>query len=150
MTQAAVQAPALSPGWGPFDLGPFRVAADGVLNPRSAGVRPAYTFRLRGRLFTAELRGRSVWISAAIAGVPFSAENARARPGVLAALQAARAALEPGWRVSLPPGSRVQLEAEADLGKPPTAVRLVAVSARFAWQVSPFLDLLEEAGAVSP
>jgi hypothetical protein len=134
----------------PFDLGPFRVAADGILSPRVAGGRPAFTFHWRGRDFHAELRGRKLLISAAIAGLPFSAEDSASRPAVLAALQVARAAMQPGWQLSLPAGSRVQLEAEADLGRPPTAVRLITASTAFAWQVTPFLDLLQQAGAVLP
>jgi hypothetical protein len=134
----------------PFALGPFIVAADGVLSPRQPGGRPAFTFRWRGRTFQAELQGRQLVIGAAIAGLPFAAENPAARPAVLAALQAARAALAPGWRLALPPGARVQLQADADLDRPPTALRMVAAAAQFAWQVSPFLELLEEAGAVEP
>lgn len=133
----------------PFNLGPFRVSPDGVLSARIAGARPAFTFRWRNRRFDATLNGRMLTIAAVIAGVPFAADGG-ARGPVLAALAAAREALEPGWRLRLPPGSRITLEADADLDRPATAVRLVAASARFAWQVSPYLDLLEQAGATAP
>jgi hypothetical protein len=134
----------------PFTLGPFLVGPDGVLSPRVAGGRPAFTFRWRGRAFQAELQGRHLVIGAAIAGLPFAAESAAARPAVLAALQAARAALAPHWRLALPPGARVQLQADADLDRPPTALRMITAAAQFAWQVTPYLELLEEAGAVEP
>jgi hypothetical protein len=133
----------------PFDLGPFRVSPDGVLAPRVEGTRPAFTFRWRNRRFDATLHRRTLTIAAAIAGLPFAADGG-ARGPVLAALAAAREALEPGWRLRLPPGARITLEADADLGRPPTAVQLVTASARFAWQVSPYLDLLEQAGATAP
>lgn len=133
----------------PFNLGPFRVSAEGVLAPRIEGSRPAFSFRWRGRRFEATLDGRMLTIAAAVGGLPFTVDGSPRTP-VLAALASAREAMEPGWRLRLPPGSRIMLEADAELDRPPTAVRLVSASARFAWQVSPYLDLLEEAGAVPP
>jgi hypothetical protein len=134
----------------PFDLGPFHVEPDGVLSPRVPGTRPAFDFRWRGRVFHAELRGQLLWIATHLAGLPFAAERPAGRSAVLAALQAVREALAPGWRLALPPGARVLLEAACELARPPTALQLVTESARFAWQVTPYLDLLEECGAVAP
>jgi hypothetical protein len=133
----------------PFDLGPFHVEPDGVLSPRVPGTRPAFHFRWHHRVFHAELRGQRLWIAARIAGLPFAAEHTAGRPPVLAALQAVRAALAPGWRMALPPGARVVLETEAELDRPATARQLVTEAARFAWHVTPFLELLEECGAVA-
>jgi len=67
---------------------------------------------------------------------------------VPAALLAVRAALQPGWRLLLAPGARPMLEAEALLTRPVTAAQLLAEATRFAWQASPCLALLEEAGAI--
>jgi len=130
----------------PFTLGPFQVAPDGVLSVVPAAASPRFGFTWRRRAFEVELRGRHLWISAPIAGLPLSA----GRPAVLDALLAVRAALEPGWRLAMAPGAVAVLEAEAVLPRPVTAARLVAEATRFAWQVSPYFDLLEEAGAIVP
>jgi hypothetical protein len=137
---AAVAAPPIRP----FALGPFLVAPDGVLSAGPAAASPRFSFTWRRRGFEVELRGRHLWISAPIAGLPLSA----GRPAVLDALLAVRAALEPGWRLAMSPGAVAVLEAEVVLPRPVTAARLVAEAARFAWQVSPCLDLLDEAGAL--
>jgi hypothetical protein len=55
-------------------------------------------------------------------------------------------ALPGSWRLSLLPDHRVQLEAGSQVTLPITATDLLVELTRFALDLAPYLDLLDEAG----
>jgi hypothetical protein len=130
-------------------LGPFAVSLDGTLTPSDPEAAPGFGFRWRGRRVAARLvPGWRVAFSVVAAHVPFTVEGADARPRVLAAVTALRDGLAEGWALRLAPDHAVHLEAEASLGGPPTASRLVTAAACFAMALDPCLALLEGEGAL--
>lgn len=129
-------------------LGPFEVASDGTLSPADPAVAPGFGYRWRGRRVAARLLpGWRIGFSVVAARVPFTAEDAEARPRVLAAVSALRDSLARGWSLRLTPDHAIHLETAAELGSPPTATRLVTVATLFALDLAPLIDFLEAEGA---
>jgi len=128
-------------------LGPFAVARDGTLFPAAPERAPGFGFRWRGRRIAARLLPGSVGFSVVAAHVPFTAENPALRTQAIAAVAGLRALLPEGWGLRLTPDHAIHIEAEAPLGRPPTATRLVAAATGFVLALAPIVALLEEEGA---
>jgi len=131
-------------------LGPFDVGPDGTLSPSGACGSVRFAFLWRGRRVQAELGpGRRVRFAIAAARIPYTAEQPRRRASALAAVLALRAGGEPNLAAVLTPAHEVRLEEEVTL-QATTASNLVAAAVRFVLRAEPYLQLLEEEGAVSP
>ena len=136
----------------PVTLGPFSVAPDGRLAPRSADTTPSFMFRWRGRTLRAMLRDDPdtdvvLTLRAIVGRVPSTASDQLAlRQQSFALLRALGTSMPSGWRVSLLPDHRVVLEATVQMPHPVTATSLLAETTRFVLALDPYVDLVEEAG----
>ena len=130
----------------PITLGPFAVDRDGILHPRDSNARPALQFAWRGRTCAAELTGSALHLVSCAARMPSSAEPGVDRNRAFAAVAALPRRLPRGWRARLLPDHRLRLEAQAELGSPPTATNMIAAMVRFAMALDPYLDELESEG----
>jgi len=140
----------------PFKMGPFIVDADGGLSPSAPepAPAPAFLFRWRDRVVRARLvvaadqaEGRLV-LQATLGRVPSTASTPEGalRPRSFALLHWLPRSVPPGWRVRLLADHRVVLEAEPPLTFPTKAAALLTEITCFVLGLSPYLDLLEEAG----
>jgi hypothetical protein len=144
----------------PFTLGPFLVTETGELSPNSPDTVPAFSVRWRERPVHVRMaRGEPGSMSGVLAlsmvlgRVPSTAggdtgtrQDARARAfGVVHCL---RRALPSDWGIALLPDHRVALKTETGLPSPPTAAELVTKVTMFLLTLDPYLDFVEETGAV--
>ncbi|WP_114377098.1 hypothetical protein [Elioraea thermophila] len=131
-------------------LGPFEVGHDGALSPSGANGPVRFAFLWRERRVQAELAAeRRLRLSIPAARVPYTAEQAARRSSVLTAVLALRAGREAELSAVLSPSHEVRLEWRVTL-EATTASRLVAAATRFVLAVEPYLQLLEEEGAIPP
>ncbi|MCS6855375.1 MAG: hypothetical protein NZ523_11575 [Elioraea sp.] len=151
---AVVSSSAAAPAAAPFSspvlgrLGPFEVGLDGALSPSGASGPVRFAFAWRGRRVQAELGPeRRLRFSIRAARVPYTAEEAGRRRSALAAVFALRAGGEAKLSAVLSPAHELRLEWQETL-EATTASRLVAAATRFVLLVRPYLELLEEEGAV--
>jgi hypothetical protein len=135
------------PGMDHVALGPFMVAADGVLTPMRP---PELRFAWRGRDCAAVLAEGQMTLSAEVGAVPYTVEQPDARPVAFAELGALPEHLPEGWRVRLLPDHRVKLESAVRLGDNTTATTLLTAMVGFALALDPYLDRLELVGVGSP
>jgi hypothetical protein len=138
-------------------LGPFRVDAAGGLEPIQSDTEPGFTCRWRGRALYARLLpgDQSDWrlrLRAPLGRVPSSARalDAALRSPGFTLLRGLPAFLPEGWRIGLAADHRVLLEAERRAPLPITATALIAEITIFLLALSPYLDVLEEAGLATP
>jgi hypothetical protein len=137
----------------PFMLGPFAVDAMGRLAPNGPAAFPGFYFRWRGRAIHAKFehtdppRGRLV-LQARLGRIPSTANprDSGLRPQSFQLLNLLPRALPGSGRLSLLPDHRVQLEAGSQVTLPITATDLLVELTRFALDLAPYLDLLDEAG----
>jgi hypothetical protein len=137
----------------PFMLGPFAVDALGRLSPRWPDDLPGFMFRWRDRLIHAKFeqsdqeRG-GLALHATLGRVPSTAgpREPAARQQAFQLLHLLPRAMPGHWRLLLLPDHRVRLEADATVTLPITATDLVAELTRFLLELTPYLDLLDEAG----
>src|SRR5580704_4154629 len=113
-------------------LGPFRVGADGALEPMASDSAPKFTCRWRRRVIHARLLpGEELdWrlqLSSPLGRVPSSvgAPAAARRSPSFALLRDLPATLPAGWRIGLAADHRVLLEAERRPILPMTATALI-------------------------
>ncbi len=137
----------------PFRLGPFMVNATGGLTPCQPEPTPAFVCRWRQRLIRAHLtkaptgQGQVV-LQATLGRVPStaSAPEGALRPQSFALIHWLPRYLPPEWRVVLLPDHRVILDAHPAIEFPFTAASLLTQLTCFLLALSPYLDLLDEAG----
>jgi hypothetical protein len=134
-------------------LGPFHVGADGALEPSSANSAPKFTCRWRNRTVHASMLpgDQSNWrlqMRALLTRVPSSARppEAARRLASFALLRDLPATMPDGWRIGLSADHRVMLEAERRAWLPLTATTLISEITLFLLALSPYLDVLDEAG----
>lgn len=131
----------------PLRIGPFHVGLDGQLIPAGTHAPVRFSVRWRGRRIQAELGpSRRLRLSVLAARVPYSAEDAARRAGVLSAFLALRAAAAPALSAMLTAAHELRLEQTTDL-EATTASRLVTAVTLFVLLIDPYLDLVEERGA---
>jgi hypothetical protein len=139
----------------PFKLGPFTVDSEGRLSPWERGRAPAFLFRWHGRLVRSRVVQRDVaadglvlQAEVALARVPSTAwvSDEMQRPRSFALVHWLARMMPEGWKVRLAPDHRVCLEADMPIGLPLTAVALLTMVTRFALDLAPYLDLLDETG----
>jgi len=137
----------------PLTLGPFHVGAGGALEPMSADAAPKFTCRWRNR--TVHIRmlpsDQSDWrleMRAPLTRMPSSARASEAarRLASFALLRDLPATMPDGWRIGLAADHRVVLEAERRARLPLTATSLIGEITLFLMALSPYLDVLDEAG----
>jgi hypothetical protein len=136
----------------PFVLGPFSIDADGRLSPTRQDVLPGFSVRWRGRTIHARLarndtseEGR-LYIQSSLGRIPSTASDPATRVACFAMIRGLMPELPETWRVRLLPDHQPQLEAEAAVALPITVTNLVTELASFLLEVSPFLDLMDQAG----
>jgi hypothetical protein len=141
----------------PMTLGPFRVAADGALEPMVEDAAPKFTFGWRRRTVYAKLLPSegSDWcveLRVPLGRVPSSvgASAASRRPPSFSLMRDLPATLPDGWRIGLAADHRVLLEAELHASLPMTATALISMITSFLLTLAPYLDVLEETGLTVP
>ena len=137
----------------PFKLGPFTVDAEGGLSPCIPEAAPAFLFRwrdrmVRARLVRADQEGGQLALQATLGRVPSTASTPEGalRSRSFALLHWLPRPLPPEWRVCLLADHRVILEAAPRITLPVTATALLTELTCFLLALSPYLDLLDEAG----
>jgi hypothetical protein len=141
----------------PLTLGPFRVGADGTLEPIASDPVPKFTCRWRRRTVHAKLLAGEAFdwrlhLRAPLARVPSSAggDAAARRSPSFALLRDLPASLPEGWRIGLAADHRVMLEAERRASLPMTATALISEITCFLLELAPYLDVLDETGLTAP
>ena len=135
----------------PCVLGPFAVDGAGRLC-LSEPDRPAgFGFRWRDRVMRAQIGpSGQLAMQATLGRVPSTAspDQACLRPHSFATVRVLQGGLPQAWRVRLMPDHRVILSTEATVALPISAEALLVEITRFLLGLSPYLDLLDEVGAV--
>lgn len=139
----------------PFTLGPFLVDADGRVTQRLPDQPPAFVVRWRGRSVRAQMLGINgtegkLTMQTVLGRVPSSVTAFGERPRSFALLRGLRRGLPGPWTLRLLADHRAVLEAETAITLPSTAVGLVTEVTRFLMSMSPYLDLMDEAGFRAP
>ncbi len=137
----------------PFNLGPFAVDGEGRLSPCEPEGVPAFLFRWHGRLVRARIShadretGR-LSLQATLARVRSTAStpDGTLRPRSFALVHWLAKMVPPVWRVNLLADHRVWLETDTRIELPITAAALVTEITRFAMDLTPYLELLDEVG----
>ena len=137
----------------PFMLGPFAVDAMGRLAPRAPDAMPGFFYRWRGRVIRAKFdqsdpqNGRLI-LQATLGRVPSTAspQEPGARSQSFQLLRFLPRTLPDSWQVLLLPDHRIRLEADTRVALPITAADLLTQITEFSLELTPYLDLLEEAG----
>ncbi len=138
----------------PFKLGPFAVDAEGRLSPHVPDAPPTLLFRWRQRVVRVRLdqtedaaAGRLV-LQAVLGRVPSTAStpDGVVRPRSFALLHWMPRAAPPDWRLHLLADHRVRLQTERAIALPITATGLLTEITRFLLVLTPYLELLDEAG----
>lgn len=137
----------------PFKLGPFVVDAEGRLAPGRPEEAPAFLFHWRQRVVHARLvatptgEGR-IMLQTTLGRVPSTASmpEGALRPQSFTLLHWLPRYLPPEWRIMLHADHRVVLDAQPQIAFPTTAASLLRELTCFLLALSPYLDLLDEAG----
>jgi hypothetical protein len=137
----------------PFKLGPFSVDAAGRLSPCEPAAAPAFLFRwhdrvVRARLNQANVETGQLTLQVTLARVrsTASAADETLRPRSFALVHWLGRMVPPTWRVVLLADHRVWMETDTPIALPITAVGLITEVARFALDLAPYLDLMDEIG----
>jgi hypothetical protein len=137
----------------PFKLGPFSVDSEGRLAPRKPAAAPAFLFRWHNRAVRARLdqaddeTGRLI-LQVTLARVQSSARapDTTLRPRSFALLHWLERKVPPDWQVLLLADHRVWLETDQRIDLPITAAGLITEITRFALDLAPYLELMDESG----
>jgi hypothetical protein len=137
----------------PFKFGPFSVDAGGRLTLEDPRSGPSFRFRWQGRLIHARLdrsdaaTGR-LTLRVGVARVRSTAgtPNPALRSRSFALLRWLTGTLPPEWRAALLADHRFRLETDVVIGLPITAVGLISELTRFALELAPYLELMDEMG----
>jgi hypothetical protein len=134
-------------------LGPFRVRADGALEPVSGDPEPKFTYRWRNRTVHVRMLpgDRPDWrlqLRAPLTRMPSSARASEGgrRLAAFALLRDLPGTMPDGWSIGLTADHRVVLEAERHAKLPLTATSLISEITLFLLALSPYLDVFDEAG----
>jgi hypothetical protein len=146
-----------------FRLGPFSVDEVGRLSPAGEDNIPAFRLRWRDRVVHVRMAHGpdrsspgSLALQTIMGRIPSTAQRRAARHGTAMRQQAFTmlrglpAALPSRWRMRLLPDHRIGLEAELKLDMPTSAAALVTELSLFLLELSPYLDLLDEACMAAP
>ncbi len=135
----------------PFVLGPFSVDAEGRLSLTRQDVSPGFSVRWRGRVVQARLMQNDsgdghLCLQSSLGRIPSTASDPATRVACLSTLRDMRGALPEAWSVRLLPDHQPRLEVKTMVALPITVTNLVAELASFLLVLSPYLDLMDEAG----
>ncbi len=137
----------------PFKLGPFAVDAEGRLSPCEPESAPAFLFRWRGRPVRARVAQAEAGTGRLVLQVTLGRVRSTAstpdetlRPRNFTLLRWLMKSVPSTWRVGLLADHRVWLEAVTGISLPITAAALITETTRFALELTPYLDLLDEDG----
>jgi hypothetical protein len=135
----------------PFYLGPFSVDVEGRLSPARDDAAPRFSVRWRGRLIHARLSGPGIgdgrlYIRSILGRIPSTVSDAAARVACFTMLGGLSTQLPAAWSVRLLPDHQSLLEAESTVALPITVTDLLTEVTSFLLDLSPYLDLMEEAG----
>jgi hypothetical protein len=140
-----------------FKLGPFTVDATGGLSPSDPAMAPAFQFRwhdriVRARLDKAEVETARLILQVTLARVRSSAStpDEMLRPRSFALLRWLERSTPPSWQVALLADHRVWLETATPIVLPITAAGLITEITRFALELAPYLELMDETGLTLP
>jgi hypothetical protein len=136
---------------GSFVLGPFCVDAAGRLSPARKDVSPGFSVRWRGRavhccLERSDVDDGRLYIQSSLGRIPSSASDPATRVACFTMLRNLLAALPNSWNVRLLPDHQPQLEVDSVVALPITVTNLVTELTLFLLQLSPYLDLMDQAG----
>jgi hypothetical protein len=134
-----------------FLLGPFSVDSEGRLAPAQHDVSAGFSVRWHGRVVHAHLVGTEgldghLLIQSRLGRIPSTASDPAIRVACFTMLRDLLDDLPTTWTVRLPPDHQPQLEVEATVGLPITVTNLVTELALFLLVLSPYLDLMDQAG----
>lgn len=147
----------------PTSLGPFRVDAEGRLAPGSQEDFPSFSVVWRGCAVRATMTSTeadtkappahpsTLALLALVGRVPSTAGAnpavaAERRTQIFSGLRCLPALLPSGWRVELRADHRVAIEAKIHIPLPASAVNLVSAVTGFLLELTPYLEVLGEAG----
>lgn len=135
----------------PFVFGPFTIDAEGGLSPLHHDVSPGFNVRWQGRVVHARLTRRSegdgaLTIQASLGRIPSTATDPATRLACFSTLSGVAAAMPAGWSVRMSPDHQPLLAAETEVVFPITAAALVTALTAFLIDLSPYLDVLDQAG----
>jgi hypothetical protein len=136
---------------GHFVVGPFAVDAEGRLSPARHDVAPGFSIRWRGRVIHARLLqddpldGR-LHIRSSLGRIPSTASDPATRLACFAMLRTILGSLPPAWSARLLPDHQPQLEVENLVNLPITVTNLVTELALFSLIMTPYIDLMNQAG----
>jgi len=134
-----------------FIIGPFSVDAKGRLYPVHQDVAPSFSVRWRGRVVHARLArndtpdGR-LYLQSSLGRIPSTASDPVTRVACFTMLRNVLSALPDAWTVRLLPDHQPQLEVETMVTLPITVTNLVTELTLFVLILSPYLDLMDQAG----
>lgn len=138
----------------PFTLGPFSVDREGRLAPGSQADFPSFSVVWRGCTVWATLTSvatdaasaPTLALRALVGRVPSTAVAAERRGEILGGLRCLPALLPEGWRVELRADHLVAIESKVHIPLPASAIDLVSAVTGFLMELTPYLDVLAEAG----
>lgn len=135
----------------PFILGPFSVNSEGRLSPAHQAISPGFSVRWRGRVVHARLgqpdgSNGHLRLRSSLGRIPSSASDPATREACFAMLRSLLGALPHNWAARLLPDHQPQLEVETIVSLPITVTNLVAELTLFLLALSPYLDLMDQAG----
>ena len=137
-----------------FTLGPFLVEAGGRLRPARSDQPPGFRVRWRGRVVHAVVtsdgsdgtgNGR-LRIETILGRVPSTSPEPSSRLASLRTLRDLAEALPDTWTIRLLPDYQPRLDVETAIELPITVTNLVTELTTFLLDLSPYLDLMDQAG----
>jgi hypothetical protein len=123
----------------------------GRLYPVRRDVSPSFSIRWRGRVVHARLvqndaRDGHLYIQSSLGRIPSTASDPATRAACFAMLRSLLSALPEAWSARLLPDHQPQLEVETMVSLPITVTNLVTELTLFLLILSPYLDLMDQAG----
>ncbi len=143
-----------------MSLGPFTVDRHGQVQPASPERFPAFSVRWRRRLLKARLvhrqdehDGGGLEFTSQLGRIPSTAappDRAGQRDGALKLLRQLPSLVPKGWAMHLSPDHSVVFATTSPVHFPISAVALISLVAEQLLALSPYLDVLDEAGIDDP
>ena len=137
----------------PLALGPFSIDPAGRLYPIRPDVSPNFSIRWRGRVVHARLVQRDtldghLYIQCGLGRIPSTASDPAIRAACFRVLRHLLSALPDTWSARLLPDHQQQLEVETIVALPITVTNLVTELTLFLLALTPYLELMDQAGLV--
>ena len=134
-----------------FALGPFLVEAGGRLRPARSDQPPGFRVRWRGRVVHAVVASDGsgngcLRIQTILGRIPSTAPEPSSRLASLRTLRGLAEALPDTWTIRLLPDYQPRLDVETEIELPITVTNLVTELTTFLLALSPYLDLMDQAG----